>query len=97
MELVREYHTKQVDLSGEIITVPKWANYLTIDQNELVTVFSHKPKLYRRIYGKDYWLINYKEFYDVSVQFIVLDEIRACISKKEDVKEYCFYIGEGNE
>lgn len=52
MELVREYHTKQIDLSGGIITVPK------------------------------------EEF---------LDEIRARISEKEDVKDCCFYIGEGNE
>lgn len=97
MELVREYHTKQVDLSGEIITVPEWTNYLTIDQNGVLTVFSHKPKFHRRDDGDDYWLNNHEEFYDVNVQFMLLDEIRARISKEEDVKDCCFYIGDSNE
>lgn len=98
MKLVREYNTKQVALFGEIITVPSWSRYITIDQNGLITVFSHKPSFNRSDDGEDYWFNNDDdgESYDVD-EFMLLEEIRARLSEKEDAKDFCFYIGEGKE
>ena len=97
MELVRQYHTKQIDLSGEIITVPSWANYIAIDKNGIIYVYSHKPKLFKRDDGNDYWLNDHERFYDINTKFALIEEIHMSISKEEDIKDLCFCIGEDEE